>query len=100
MGSFKALAAKLAIKAQVPIIPTGISGAWNISSPKAFLSGQAFRTKIEYHIGNPVTPEQFPKEANEKKAAKILTEELEKRVYYLTTHYERRGQSRKFTTVL
>ncbi|MCX7998205.1 MAG: 1-acyl-sn-glycerol-3-phosphate acyltransferase [Leptospiraceae bacterium] len=99
MGPFKALAAKLAIRAKVPIIPSGISGAWKMSEPKAFLSGAAFKTKITYNIGNPIPPDQYPKE-NEKKAAKILTEELEKRVYFLTTHWERRGQSRRFATVL
>lgn len=99
MGPFKAMAAKLAIKANVPIIPSGISGAWKMSSPQAILSGAAFKTKIVYNLGNPIPPDQFPKE-NEKKSAKLLTEELEKRVYFLTTHWERRGQSRKFATVL
>ncbi|MDX1958564.1 MAG: lysophospholipid acyltransferase family protein [Leptospiraceae bacterium] len=99
MGPFKAMAAKLAIRAGVPIIPSGISGAWNMSDPKAFLSFAAFKTKIVYNVGQPITPDQFPKE-NEKKAAKILTEELEGRVYYLTNHWERRGQSRRFSTVL
>ena len=99
MGPFKAMAAKLAIKANVPIIPSGISGAWKMSSPQAILSGAAFKTKVVYNIGNPIPPDQFPKE-NEKKSAKLLTEEIEKRVYFLTTHWERRGQSRKFATVL
>lgn len=99
MGPFKALAAKLAIRANVPIIPSGISGAWNMSTPQAFLSGAAFKTKIVYNIGNPITPDQFPRD-NEKKSAKMLNEEIEKRVYYLTTHWERRGRSRRFATVL
>jgi 1-acyl-sn-glycerol-3-phosphate acyltransferase len=99
MAPFKALAAKLAIKANVPIIPAGISGAWKMSSPQAFLSGAAFKTKIVFNVGNPIPPDQFPQE-NEKKSAKKLTEEIEKRVYYLTTHWERRGQSRRFATVL
>ena len=99
MGPFKALAAKIAIRANVPIIPTGISGAWNMSTPKAILSGQTRNTVIRYNIGIPVLPEEFPKEP-EKKAAKILTEELEKRVYFLTTHPERRGKPRRFATKL
>lgn len=99
MGSFKALAAKLAIKAGVPIIPAGISGAWNMSSPQAFISGQALGNTINFNIGVPIPPDQFPKEA-EKKSAKLLTDELHKRVYFLTTHSERRTRSRKFTTVL
>jgi 1-acyl-sn-glycerol-3-phosphate acyltransferase len=99
MGPFKAMAAKLAIRAQVPLIPSGISGAWKMSTPQAFLNGSVFKTKINYNIGNIIPPDQFPKE-NEKKAAKILTEELEKRVYFLTNHPERRGHSRRFATVL
>ena len=99
MGPFKAMPAKIAIRAGVPVIPSGISGAWNMSKPQAFLSGAAFKTKITYNIGNPIPPEQFPKD-NEKKSAKLLTEELEKRVYFLTTHWERRGQSRRFATIL
>ena len=99
MGPFKAMAAKIAIRANVPIIPSGISGAWNMSTPKAILSGQTKNTTIHYNIGVPVLPEAFPKEP-EKKAAKILTEELEKRVYFLTTHPERRGTPRRFATKL
>lgn len=99
MAPFKAMAAKLAIRANVPLIPSGISGAWRMSSPQAFLNGSAFKTRITYNVGNTIPPEQFPKE-NEKKAAKMLTEELEKRVYFLTNHPERRGHSRRFATVL
>ncbi|MCB1141611.1 MAG: 1-acyl-sn-glycerol-3-phosphate acyltransferase [Leptospiraceae bacterium] len=99
MGPFKAMAAKIAIRAKVPLIPSGISGAWKMSTTQAFLSGAAFRTKITYNIGNPIPPDQFPNDS-EKKSAKMLTEELEKRVYYLTTHWERRGSSRRFATVL
>ena len=70
-----------------------------MSTPKAIISGEARNTIIRYNIGVPILPEAFPKEA-EKKAAKILTEELEKRVYFLTTHPERRGQPRRFATKL
>ncbi len=76
---FKAMAAKLAIRAGVPIIPSGITGATNMSKPMAFLSGEAFRTKIRYNIGKPILPSEFPT-SPEKKAAKELTEILENRV--------------------
>ncbi|NCN08621.1 MAG: 1-acyl-sn-glycerol-3-phosphate acyltransferase [Leptospira sp.] len=99
MGPFKALAAKVALRAGVPIIPSGISGAHKMSTPEAFLSGAAFKAKITYNIGQPIPPEDFPK-ATDKKAAKELTEELEKRVYYLKEHQERRGKPRKFITKL
>ncbi|WP_061222827.1 lysophospholipid acyltransferase family protein [Leptospira weilii] len=81
-GSFKALAAKLAIRTGVPIIPSGIKGAWRMLKPEAFLSGRAFGTKITYNIGKPIYPHEFPN-VPLKKAAKIVTEELENRVRIL-----------------
>ncbi|PJZ69046.1 1-acyl-sn-glycerol-3-phosphate acyltransferase [Leptospira perolatii] len=82
MGSFKALTAKIAIRAGVPIIPSGIRGAWKMMKPETFLSGRAFRTKILYRIGKPIFPESFP-QGPLKRAAKLLTEELEQRVQEL-----------------
>jgi len=79
LAPFKAMAAKLAIRANVPIIPSGISGATNMSKPAAFFSGDAFKTKIRYNIGKPIMPSEFPT-GPEKKAAKELTEMCEKRV--------------------
>jgi 1-acyl-sn-glycerol-3-phosphate acyltransferase len=99
MGPFKAMAAKIAIRAGVPIIPSGISGAHNMSKAESFLSGAAFKAKIRYNIGQPIPPSDFPT-TPEKKAAKELTEELERRVYFLKDHPERRGKPRKFITKL
>jgi len=79
LGPFKAMPAKLAIRAGVPIIPSAIQGAWKMSLPESFLSGKAFRAKIRYHIGKPILPKDFPT-GPEKKAAKELTEILEKEV--------------------
>lgn len=99
MGPFKALAAKLAIRAQVPIIPSGISGSFGFFTPQSILSGRIFSTKIIYNIGKPIPPSEFPK-GDEKKAAKELTAELEKQVYALTLHAERRNHARGKTRVL
>lgn len=84
---FRAMAAKLAIRAGVPIIPSGIVGATNMSKPKAFLTGDAFKTKIRYQIGKPIPPSAFPT-GPEKKAAKELTEMLENRVKELMKEAE------------
>ncbi|MDF3818510.1 lysophospholipid acyltransferase family protein [Leptospira sp. 96542] len=84
---FKAMAAKLAIRAGVPIIPSGIVGATNMSKPKAFFTGDAFKTKIRYQIGKPILPSEFPT-GPEKKAAKELTEILENRVRELMKEAE------------
>lgn len=84
---FKAMAAKLAIRAGVPILPSGIIGATNMSKPKAFLTGEAFKTKIRYQIGKPIYPKEFPT-GPEKKAAKELTEILETRVRELMREAE------------
>ncbi len=93
MGPFKAMAAKLAIRAQVPIIPSGINGAFKFSSPESILTGQILRRKISYNVGQPIQPKDFP-QGDEKKAAKELTAFLEKQVYALTLHPERRGHAR------
>lgn len=99
MGPFKAMAAKLAIRAQVPIIPSGITGSFGFFTPQSILSGRIFSTKITYNIGKPIPPSEFPK-GDEKKAAKELTAELEKQVYALTLHAERRNHARGKTRVL
>lgn len=99
MGPFKALAAKLAIRAQAPIIPSGISGSFGFFTPQSILSGRVFNTKIIYNIGKPIPPAEFP-QGDEKKAAKELTLELEKQVYALTLHAERRNHARGKTRVL
>lgn len=78
-SSFKALSAKLAIRAGVPLIPSVIKGAWRMLKPEAFISGKAFGAKITYNTGKPIYPHEFPKKPL-KKAAKIVTEELENRV--------------------
>lgn len=99
MGPFKALAAKLAIRANVPIIPSGITGSFGFFTPQNILSGRIFQTKITYNIGKPIPPSEFPT-GDEKKAAKELTAELEKQVYALTLHPERRGRARGKTRKL
>ncbi|MBL8021816.1 MAG: 1-acyl-sn-glycerol-3-phosphate acyltransferase [Leptospirales bacterium] len=99
MGPFKALAAKLAIRARVPIIPSGITGSFGFFTPQNILSGRIFQTKITYNIGKPIPPSEFPT-GDEKKAAKELTAELEKQVYALTLHPERRSRARGKTRKL
>ncbi len=99
MGPFKGLAAKLAIRAQVPIIPSGISGAFQLLSPASLLTGRLFRTTIKYNIGQPFMPSDFPK-TEEKKAVKELTSLLEKQVYALSLHAERREKVRNRARVL
>lgn len=99
MQPFKALAARLAIRAGVPIVPSGISGAYRFSRMESILSGQIFRTRINYNIGKPIMPTEFP-EGDEKKASKELTAILEKQVYALTLHPERRDHGRGKARVL
>jgi len=99
MGPFKALAAKIAIRAKVPIIPTGITGSFGFFTPQSILSRRIFSTKITYNVGKPIPPSEFPR-GDEKKAAKDLTAELEKQVYALTLHPERRGHARGKTRML
>ena len=99
LGPFRAMAAKLAIRAKVPIIPSGISGSFGFLSAKSLFSGRMFQGQITYNMGQPIQPEDFP-EGDEKKAAKELTAILEKQVYALTMHPERREHSRGKARVL
>lgn len=99
MGPFKAMTAKLAIRAGVPIIPSGISGSWKMTSLDSVLSGRLFSQTIRYNIGQPILPQDFP-EGDEKRAAKELTSILEQQVYALTQHPERRGHPRTRARVL
>lgn len=93
MGPFKVMTARLAIRAGVPIIPSGIHGAFGFTTPENFLTGEALKRLILYNIGQPILPKDFP-EGDEKKASKELTAELERIVYALTLHPERRHTGR------
>ena len=99
MGPFKPMTARLALKARVPIIPSGIHGAFGFSDVRNFLSGEAFQRGIFYNVGHPILPSDFPKveegAAGEKAAARALTEDLQKQVYALTLHAERRSSARE-----
>ena len=99
IGPFKAMAAKLAIRAQVPIVPSGISGSWKFLTMESLLSGRMFKTHIQYNIGQPILPSEFP-QGDEKRAAKELTAQLEKHVYALIDHPERRDHPRTRARVL
>ena len=99
IGPFKAMAAKLAIRAGVPIVPSGISGSWKFLTLESLLSGRMFKTHIQYNVGQPILPKDFP-EGDEKRAAKELTAILEKNVYALTEHPERRDHPRGKARVL
>lgn len=99
IGPFKAMAAKLAIRAGVPIVPSGISGAWKFLTLESLLSGRMFKTHIQYNIGQPILPAQFPT-GDDKRAAKELTAQLEKHVYALIEHPERRNNPRSRARVL
>lgn len=93
MNPFKALAAKLAIRAQVPIVPSGISGAFGFLNLQNLVSGGLFKRKVRWNVGRPLPPAEFPT-GDEKKASKELTAILEKQVYALTLHSERREHAR------
>ncbi|MBR32944.1 MAG: 1-acyl-sn-glycerol-3-phosphate acyltransferase [Spirochaetaceae bacterium] len=97
MASFKPMTARLALKARVPIIPSGIRGAHGFSDVRTFLSGEVFQRGIYYNVGNPIQPSDFPdvSDLGEKAAARALTEDLQKQVYALTLHPERRSRGRE-----
>ena len=93
MNPFKPMTAGLAIKAGVPIVPCGINGAYQLSSPTSLLTGELFRRDIFFNVGSPIHPDQYPQE-DLKRAARMITEDLEKQVFALSQHGERRKEGR------
>ncbi|MCB1173342.1 MAG: 1-acyl-sn-glycerol-3-phosphate acyltransferase [Leptospiraceae bacterium] len=77
---FKSLAAKIALRARVPIIPAAIAGAHNFTSLGAFLTGDVFRRQVQFRVGTAIAPADFPKETDLKKGAKELTRQMQKQV--------------------
>ena len=106
MGPFKSTAAKLAVQMQLPIIPSGINGAYRLSSLESILAGKTFQTPISYNVGKPILPAEFSQVLtdqqnegqsekleeesasqtpnNEKRMIRLLNARLEKEVYSLT----------------
>ena len=93
VGPFNSLAARLALRTQVPVIPAGISGTYQFLTRASLFSGRMFKNKIQFNIGHPIMPKDFP-EGLDKRAVKELTSTLEKQVYALTLHSERRRHAR------
>ncbi len=105
MGPFKHFPAKIALKANVPVIPAGISGAWKFLTMDSFLSGRVFRNFVHYNVGQAIYPKDFLakealQKASEKKRIKALTQAMQKKVYALTQAAEdqnyRAGKSKVF----
>lgn len=72
---------------QIPIIPSGIQGTYKLSELYSMVSSVLNRTKINFNVGNPIN-------ISETNSYKDLKEELQKQVYALSLHPERRKQSR------
>ena len=101
MSPFKTIAARLAIRNKVPIIPSGLNGCWKFSTIENFISGRMFRNPITFNIGKALNPpdfifldenkeleenEKIPLSSlSEKQAVKILNKILEKQVYELSS---------------
>ncbi|MCB1326937.1 MAG: 1-acyl-sn-glycerol-3-phosphate acyltransferase [Spirochaetales bacterium] len=79
LGPFRGFAARAAIAAGVPIVPTAILGAHGFSDLNRWVSGENRDLVITYRIGEPVYPQDFPKEPG-KRGIRLLTREVHKRV--------------------
>lgn len=97
MNPFKPMTAGLAFKANVPIIPCGINGAYKLSTLSSILSGELLRREIFFNIGVPIYPDQYPAE-DPKRAARMITDDIEKQVYALSQHSDRRKEGRLTST--
>ncbi len=85
MAPFKSIATRVALKARVPIIPSGLSGCWKFSTLENFISGRVFRNPIQFNVGRPHFMDSETIE-NEKEFIKKITSLLEREVYQLSTN--------------
>lgn len=72
---------------QIPIFPSGIQGTYKLSELFSIVNSIFNKTKINFNIGNPIN-------INQMNSFSVLKEELQKQVYALSLHPERRKQSR------
>ncbi len=79
MKPFKGFAARVALAAQVPIIPAAIVGAHGLSDLGRWAQGRNRGRSVIYRIGKPIPPVHFPN-GRDKRAIKTLTREMEGKV--------------------
>lgn len=72
---------------QIPIIPSGIQGSYGISQSIQKMNFEFAKIKIQYNIGNPII-------TNSEIQLNTFIEELQKQVYALSQHPERRSKGR------
>lgn len=82
LNPFKALAAKVAMVANVPIVPCAITGAHGFTSARNFFTGDVFNKSIKFKVGKAIEPKDFPK-GDLKKTSKQLTKQLQSTVQSL-----------------
>ena len=95
--SFQSIALQLALQMQIPIIPSGMGGTYDLFTLEALLSGQAFRTLVPYGVGEAIFPEEFFKKKGqsqneEKKMIHLLNASLEKEMHSLSQGPAKEGK--------
>lgn len=82
LGDFKPMAARVAIQAGVPIIPSAMVGSHGFSTPESLLSLRSMFMPVEFHIGEPLNPPEYNSKTL-KQDARDLTETMRQRVLEL-----------------
>jgi len=76
---FKGFAARIALRARVPVVPSSIMGMHGLSDIQRWAEGRNRNRSVIYKIGEPIRPEGFPPDTD-KRAVKILTAMMQERV--------------------
>jgi 1-acyl-sn-glycerol-3-phosphate acyltransferase len=79
MAEFKPMAARIAIRTQLPVIPSAMSGSHGFSKIKNILSLRSFRAPVKFKVGRLLHPPKYSKKTI-KKDARILTKQMEEAV--------------------
>jgi len=84
---FRGFAARVALRAGVPIVPCAVRGNTGLTTPRALKlpMTQAVPRSVIYRIGEPIPPSEFP-DGREKLAIKRLTATIRGRVKELLVH--------------
>lgn len=73
---FRGFAARVAMEAGCPIVPSAVSGSYMLSDVERWVKGGNRSRSVIYQIGKPIPVSEFPK-GRDKRSVKELTERME-----------------------
>ena len=79
LHTFKGFAARIALEARVPVVPSALVGVYALSDVQRWAQGRNRNRSVIYRIGEPILPGEFPA-GRSKRAIKELSTRMQNRV--------------------